>query len=296
MRKVLRSLLAAAVLAAAPLAAGCGADDLNPEDVAKAAEATRAEKTAKVDLSVATSGFGVPVPLNVKGTGTSALDRVAMDLTFDLSGLLSLAGIQGDGRTRAVVLGKDAWLDPPAVDGLTVPGGKRWVGVDLARAARATGVDPEAIGALVNADPGAQLDAITQAKGVKEVGKEQVGGVETTHFTGTVRLQDFLAALPADQRAKAQEALEAFTKGAPGGDQPMPIDVWVDGDERIRRMRQEIRTPAQGGIASGRIGLSFDYSDFGTPLKVQAPAAGETFDSTKALGEAFAAAPRGATL
>ena len=295
MRKVLRSFLVAATLATAPLAAGCGADDLNPEDVAKAAEATRAEKTAKVDLTVATSGFGVPIPLTVKGTGTSALDKVAMDLTCDLSGLLSLAQIQGDGKTRAVVLGKDAWLDPPAVEGVAVPGGKQWVGVDLAGAVRAMGVDPQAISALVNADPGAQLDAIRGAKGVKEVGKEKVGGVETTHFTGTVRLEDLLAALPADQRAKAQEALDAFLADAPGADRPTPIDVWVDEDERVRRMRQQVRTPAQQGVAEGRVTVTVDYSDFGTPLTAKAPAAGEVYDATSQIARVLRRQRQGTT-
>jgi hypothetical protein len=48
MRKLLSTLTTVAALATVPLAAGCGADDLNPESVADAAQSTREARTAKV--------------------------------------------------------------------------------------------------------------------------------------------------------------------------------------------------------------------------------------------------------
>ena len=292
MRKPLSTLLALAALAATPLAAGCGADDLKPEAVAEAAQATREARTARVGMSVTMSGFGVPVPLTVKGRGTSALDSARMDLTFDLGPLLGLAGVEGDGATRMVVLGKDVFVRPPAVDGVDLPAGAEWVGVDLARTLEAMGIDAEGFGALVNADPGAQLRALTSAKSMKEVGEEELGGVATTHFRGTVRARDLIAELPADRRRRAQEALDELLATSPGGDLPQAVDVWVDGDERIRRMRQRVTAPAQDGVPGGRADVTVDYSAFGTPLTAKAPPEGDVYDATKAIGRVLATQAR----
>ena len=292
MRKILSTITAVAALATVPLAAGCGADDLNPESVAEAAQATREARTAKVAMTVSMSGFGVPVPLSVKGGGTSALDSPKMDVTFDFGPLLSLAGQQGDGRTRMVVLGKDVYVRPPKLRQLNLPGDATWVGVDLAATLKAMGVDPEGFGAIVNADPGAQLDALTKAKGMKEVGEEKIDGADTTHFRGEVRIKDLIAALPPERRRKAQAAVDQLFKSAPGGDAPQPVDVWVDDEERIRRMKQQVKAPAQPGVPAGRADVTVDYRDFGTPLRVQRPAAGQTFDATKTITRALAAQAR----
>ena len=295
MRKPLSTVLALAALAATPLAAGCGADDLKPGAVAEAAQATREARTARVRMSVTMSGFGVPVPLTVKGRGTSALDSARMDLTFDLGPLLGLGGVEGDGATRMVVLGKDVYVRPPAVEGVDLPSGAEWVGVDLARTLAAMGIDAEGFGALVNADPGAQLRALTSAKGMEEVGEEELGGVPTTHFRGTVRARDLVAELPAERRRRAQEALDDLLAGTPGGDAPQAVDVWVDDDQRIRRMRQRVAAPAQEGVPAGRADVTVDYGGFGTPLTAKAPPDGEVFDATRAIGRALAAQARAGT-
>jgi len=283
MRKLLSTLTTVAALASVPLVAGCGADDLNPESVADAAQSTREAKTAKVGMSLSVSGFGVPIPLSVKGAGTSALDRAALDVTFDLGPLLALAGRPGNGRTRTVVLGKDIFVKPPAVEGLTLPSGAGWVGLDVEKVVEALGVDPEGFGAIVNADPGAQLEMVTKAKGIKEVGEETIDGAKTTHFRGNVSIKDMIAALPPGERAKAQESVDQLLKDAPNGDQPQAIDVWVDENERVRRMKQQIRSPAQRGVPAGRADVTVDYSDFGAPLTAKAPAADDVYDATSAI-------------
>src|SRR3712207_2052372 len=169
-------------------------------------------------MRLTVSGFGLPLPLTVNGKGTSALDAAKMDMTFDLGPIMRIGGLQGDGRTRVVVLGKDLYLDPPAVQGFAPPEGREWYGLDLRQAVEAMGVDAEAFGALVNADPGAQLDALKNAKGMKKVGEEKIGDVETTRFRGQVRAKDLVAALPPERRREAQEALDQLLRDAPGAD------------------------------------------------------------------------------
>src|SRR3712207_7005908 len=76
-------------------------------------------------MRLSVSGFGLPLPLTVNGRGTSALDAAKMDMTFDLGPIMRLGGIQGDGRTRVVVLGKDFFVRPPAIEGFAPPEGRR---------------------------------------------------------------------------------------------------------------------------------------------------------------------------
>lgn len=283
MRKLLSAVTAAALLAVAPLAAGCGADDLSPEDVASAAAATRDEKSARVAMQLTASGFGSPVPLAVQGKGVTALQGAQMDLTLELGPLLALAGVEGDGATRLVVRGKDVYVKPPAIEGFTPPEGKSWFGLDLKETVEAMGVDAEAYGSIVNADPSAQLEALKNAKDIKKVGEEKLGGVETTRFRGEVRIKDLVAALPPERRKRAQEAVDEMLRQAPGADVPQRVEVWVDDDERIRRMIQTIKAPAQRGVPAGEARVSVDYSDFGTRLTTRAPAAADVYDATSAL-------------
>jgi hypothetical protein len=92
-----------------------------------------------------------------------------------------------------------------------------------------------------------------------------------------------IAALPPAERKKAQESVDQLLRDAPGGDRPQPIDVWVDENERVRRMKQQVRSPAQQGVPAGRADVTVDYRDFGAKLTAKAPAAGDVYDATSAI-------------
>jgi hypothetical protein len=280
----LTAALAAAALAAVP-AAGCGADDVSPQTaVARAATATQAADTARVAVELAVQAGGLPVPITVRGAGvTSTRGTPRLDVTFDLTPLLRLAGGRGDGRTRLLAPGgATVYLDPPAVEGLRLPGDRRWVSLDLARAARAAGLEPAGLAALLRVDPATQLEGLRAAGAIERVGEEEVGGAPTTHFRGEVRLRDLVRALPADRRRAAERAIAALARvtGEAALDEPVPTELWVDDEGLVRRMRQSTELPGQDGRRGGKVEVSYVLSDFGTPLRARAPARGEVFDAT----------------
>lgn len=286
-RHLLALLSLLAVVAFGATAAACGADDVDPASVAEAAETTRGEGSARVRYDMKVSGLGLPSELALTGEGVTALDSTEMDLTFDLSSVLELAGASGDGATRILAAGGRLYVDPPAVEGLDLPGGKRWVGVDLARVVEAAGLDPEALGTFLTVTPQASLDALQAAGKLEEVGEEEVGGVATTRFKGEVAGKDLIAALPADQRDEAQKSLDELLAQSGQTDVATPVDVWVDEEGRVRRMRQVAKIPASKGVPAAQVTVSLAYSDFGTELDVQAPAEGETFDATGPAADAL---------
>jgi hypothetical protein len=276
--------LAAAALAAVP-AAGCGADDVSPRAaVAQAATATQATDTARVTMTLAIRAGGLPVPITVRGAGVTATRGTPRaDLTLDLTPLVRLTGGSGDGRTRVLVPGgATVYVDPPALPGLELPGDRRWVALDMARAARAAGLDPAGLAALLRVDPATQLEGLRAAGALERDGEEEVAGATTTRYRGEVRLRDVVRALPAERRRAAERAIAELARvaGDEALDAPVPTELWVDEAGLVRRMRQASELPAQGGRPGGRVEVTYELSDFGTPLRVRAPAGREVFDAT----------------
>jgi hypothetical protein len=276
------------IVAGAALAAGCGSG-VDPGTVQQAAKVTREAATARVGWSVTTKGFGLPGRLTVKGDGTTALDAARMDLRFDLAPVLEVAGAQAaGGRARLVVRGRDVYVKPPRVRGFALPGGAAWVALDLERALAASGPEAAGLGEVLTIDPKKQIDVLDAAEGVEEVGPEKVGGDVTTRYRGQLNLSTYAKGLPAERRAKAEQTIESFAAET-GGEQAQPFEVWIDAQDRIRRMRQTSRTPAQDGVPQGEVGITMELSDFGAAVDADPPAKDETFDATARITKALAA-------
>src|SRR4051794_7608490 len=172
------AVLAAAALAA-PLLSGCGAEKVAGVDVVRAAEATAAKGTARIGIKVAINGFGLGSGLTITGTGVTALDRPALDVTFDLSDLLGLAGIISGTDLKLRLDGATLYVDTPDIPTVDIPDG--WMAVDLRRLVASFGVDPEAAAALFTIDPASQLRVLKAAGRLEEVGHEKIDGVDTRH-------------------------------------------------------------------------------------------------------------------
>ena len=79
-------------------------------------------------------------------------------------------------------------------------------------------------------DPALNAKMLTASKDVHSVGKETVGGVSTTHYTGTFTLQDALAKLGTDSAPRHRRSI-----GQTGFDK-MTFDIWIDGQQLPRKM------------------------------------------------------------
>jgi hypothetical protein len=292
----------AALVPATVVAAGCGSDDLPSVSAAEAAASTSAAESARVDMTMKMSGMGLPLPMNVKATGVSSMSEPRMDVTMDFGQLMQLAGAGGDGKVRMLLDDGDLFVDPPAIEGLELPGGATWITADLGKALEAMGLDVTGLSELMRISPEQQIAGLEAAGTVKTVGEETVGGVKTTHMRGTVKLSDYLEALPADRRKRAQKALRDLEKlpDAQGQslDEPTPVDMWVDEDKLVRRMTSTATIPAQNGVPEGNYEMTMDFTDFGTKLDIDKPSSGDVWDATNKIADALkagAAGPGGAT-
>ncbi len=285
MRKLITSLcVIVGIGAGATVVAGCGGDDATAINVSRVAAATAEKGTARIAVKVSVEGAGLPLPLELDAKGVTALDSSKGRLTFDLSPLLGLLdapqGTSGDLELRFD--GGTLYAKPPKLDPLKVPGGKPWVSLQLSKLASALDLPTKGLGKLFRLEPAEQLRALKAAKGLKEIGKEDVDGTETTHYRGTFELADFVATLPAAERAEVQQAIEKIDARTGSGSLNSPVlaDIWVDEEGVTRKLLSTTSLPAQDGRPGADIRQSYVLSDFGAALDADPPAASETYDAT----------------
>lgn len=299
MRRLVPVLIVLPVLiVAAVVAAGCGSEDLPSVSVADAAQATRDADTARMTMRVEMEGMGLPRPMTLTAKGVTSTTAPRMDLTYDLASYLEAAGVAGEEADLRVLLdGRWAYADPPEIEGFRMPEGATWAALDLKAAAEGAGIDPAGLSEIFRLTPEQQLAALEAAGNMKTVGEEEVDGVRTTHLRGTITLRDFAATLPPERRARFDKALrqlaELSGEDPQDLDQPTPTELWVDEDAHIRRMTSTSAVPAQDGVPAGALGITVEFSDFGTPLEIERPAEDDVFDATRTLLRAIRAPSTG---
>jgi hypothetical protein len=210
---------------------------LTPVAYVKSAARKTAGQTSEhvaVRGSVSANGQG----LTVSGDGDFAQHSGSMHVDFNAAGL--------GGAIDAVLDGTDLYLKSPLFTA-ALPQGKSWLKLDLSKATNAGGVD---LSTLVAQDPAQTLARLRSISNVTEVGTEQLGGVDTTHYRGRT----------------------ARTGVAPAG----VYDLWIGKDDGyIHRVKiASVPGPKQ------RLETTVDFSNFGADVNVAVPPASETFDAT----------------
>lgn len=115
-------------------------------------------------------------------------------------------------------------------------------------------------------DPEVMFEAMETPKKLELLGEEEVDGVATNHYRITIDPADYFEAM--DLPAAMKEFMP----------QEMVTEMWVDADNLPRRFTQTVETPSPSGgepVASTTEGT---YSDFGTDVDIEAPAADEISD------------------
>lgn len=256
------------------------------------AETTNAQQPGTYSLRVAVSGPGVAdgAVLTIDGafdvaTGRS---RTSMDLSGLFAGLdlpaTPPSGGDGDfGRALGEAFssffriltepfeiiqdGDMAYVRSSALAGLAGDPSKPWL--------RTTGTGELADGLDVgpNRDTAASLvDALRGAGAdVTELGTEQVGGVETTHYRATIDPAKAADELPAGERDRFLQGLQGM------GVEPVPFDIWVDRDDRVRR----IEASFHGGAEFGNATITAEFGGYGEPQPIELPPADQVQDAPK---------------
>ena len=87
-----------------------------------------------------------------------------------------------------------------------LPNGKTWVKVDVEQALKKLGLDLPNLG--VGQSPTDVLAQLRGSKNTRKVGTETIHGVRTTHYRGTVDVQEALGQATAKERKALQQLLD----------------------------------------------------------------------------------------
>lgn len=112
-------------------------------------------------------------------------------------------------------------------------------------------------------DPAAALVNLEENGEYEEQGEEMLFGVNTTHYVGTVDIEQLIEAETIRKRRKALELL------APYNDSELPVEVWLDDEDLPRRITSSFRIPARTDVV-------FDFSEFGVNVATTPPSPTKT--------------------
>jgi hypothetical protein len=269
---------------------GCGANNqassTSPQlKLIDAANATSGADSAHVTLNVASNGgVGTSTGLNLTSDGSYNFTTKQGEETSTLTAPEFTAPLSVD----TVEDGTGVYLKLPAELAALTGASKPWVKVDTNQAlSQSSGLDLNSL-LSTQGDPANQLSMLSAAtKDSTVVGKEQVRGEPTTHYHATLDFQQ-AAAAETDPAKKA-----SLTKlGQYYNNQTIPVDVWIDSSNRVRKIVfsintsdlsfQSTSTTAQSQATT--LDVTLEFYDFGTPVNVTVPPADQVNDITSSLG------------
>ncbi len=299
------------------LLTACGGGDSSGEDVntvlqetfdgsGKKVESGKLDLSVKLDLDGAGAQLNGPLAIALSGPfenqGEGKVPRFDFNLNLDGSGQQFQAGAVSTGSAAYLRFGGQTYKVDDATfkqfqDGYVKAAKEDGAKKDSGPSLQALGVDPR----RWLTDP-------------KEVGTEEVGGVETIHLTADVDVPRLLEdvnrliksannlgvggknvpdQLTATERARAAEALKS-----------VKVDIWTGKDDKTLRkieLALDIAVPKdeqkKAGLAGGKVNLEYGISDLNKPQTIEEPSnarpVSELSQALQALGLGGGAASSG---
>ncbi|SCK57218.1 hypothetical protein H181DRAFT_05378 [Streptomyces sp. WMMB 714] len=155
--------------------------------------------------------------------------------------------------------------------------GKHWLKYDYDKLAEQAGPS----GALIkdqmqNNNPARSVELLLASGKVKKIGAEKVKGKETDHYRGTLKVDELARMQSKKLTEKELDQLSDQLKQQ--GFKTQTVDLWIDGDDLLVK-KQETAKGTNGDLDSTAY-----YSDYGTEVDVEPPAASDTLSFEDVLG------------
>lgn len=278
MKKLLASLAASSALLAA-CADGPAPTPVSPRDtVLNAMVAVYEAGSFHQSLDMSMSAAGQSLSISAEADVDNENQKVAM--TMDL-------GMLG-GKMQMVMDGGVVYMRSPVFEDV----GTEWVSMDPSRMDPAAAAQFGGFGAGTT-DPSAFVGLFAGVFDVKASGAQELKGVPTTRYVGTIDLKKVLAGfsdvvgkdVDATTRKQLEVALEQFA--SLGIDEKIPFEIWIDEEGLPRRQRITMDFGALvPGAEEASMEMTVDFSDFGEAVDVKIPRPSEVTDVTETLAGA----------
>ena len=212
-------------------------------------QAVLASYTATRDSGSARTAF------TITGGGQSASGQGVGDLrTGDAAGTVTLPVV---GTVQVLNAGGALYVQVPE-QFRQFTGGKPWASTDAVNLLQLANAALGGIGLNQPFDPAQVLPYVRGVSGqVTDVGHDTVRGAATTHYRAVIDLSRVA------DRANA-EAQPALRGAAAAVRQPLPADLWVDDQGRLRKLTMTVPGPTS-------VTATFELWDFGVRVDAVAP-------------------------
>jgi LppX_LprAFG lipoprotein len=237
------------------------------QEVAEAGAKTQAAQSARIAFTGKITGAATDGTISGEGEFAGRQGRMTMDMS-------GFAGGQIPGRMEMIFDELVFYMKFPEEIAQGMPGGRDWIKFDLSELGEQAGIDLQQLMQLSGTDPSQSLDLLLAASDdFHEVGEEEIRGVATTHYAGTVNLEKVAEQAPPEARETYRRLLEMSQQTE------IPIEVWIDEDGLTRRMRYRQSMPDGSAMD-----LTTEYYDFGVEVDVEPPPDDEVIDISDLMG------------
>jgi hypothetical protein len=130
-------------------------------------------------------------------------------------------------------------------------------------------------------DPGLILEDLRRfGASPAAVGREDVHGVPATRYTARLDVRRAVA-ITLGESGWSPAAIDCVSGNAP--EEPLDVEVWVGDDGLARRVRSvlEYRVDDDPAAELERDVATFDFFDFGAPVRVESPPAADVLDASE---------------
>jgi hypothetical protein len=292
-------LLPAGLVALALIVAGCGGGQGGANvalpvlhDLSPVADATGKADSARFEMAFTMEVPGLAAPFAFSANGAFDTPARKAQMTMDLGSFAEFmngfAGAFG-GNAPGELTDPANWKLEMRLDDTVafmrlpflaseLPSGKEWVRIDLTKAAQLQGVDLADIQSFAKgSDPRETLDYLRSVSGkLIRIGTEDVRGVPTTHYFAAV---DWKKALARAASESGQQGFLAQFQNMPSAVASIPVDVWVDADNLVRRMTMNFSFSSPGQPEQAKASIEMELFEYGQPVSVETPRAADVVDA-----------------
>jgi hypothetical protein len=230
---------------------GSGGGPLNA--IAKAAEVTQREPGGRALIHATISSTTTPEGLTESGS-------VVFDDSGRTRGTLTVKGHKTGREVKVLSItdGTTTYMSSDEFE--SIPEGKKWMELDFSSAAKSLGSS-----APTDEGPKEGLKILEHVQGSEEIGKEDIDGVPTTHYRGSMPTPKEIFGVKVDYST-------------------LHVDVWIDGQDRVRRIHADV-TGSVNEIEGSTTAtdMTIDYVEFGRVPKIELPPSDEVFNATSEL-------------
>ena len=289
----------AVLVALAVVAAGCGSADRAAlpalSDLTLVANTTDRVDSARFEMAMKMEipGFGGEFSFDAAGAfdTPAKTGEISVDLgsfATMLGGFAQAFGGSGDDLPDADDWKLDVRLDDtvmylrfPLLEN-DLPEGKSWVKVDLTTPGGASLDQMRTF--TDSSDPRKMLPYLRSlAGGLEVVGTDEVRGVDTTHYRAEVDVAKVLEQAAKEAGAAAQPGIFDQLQTMVGLS-TIPIDVWVDADNLLRKLEISLSAAPQGATGEMKASVTMEMFDYGEPVEIDVPPPSETVGAESVPG------------